>query len=155
MNPQTITPERQIAASQVGAVFNSMHEYLRALQPKDAEGNAILSKHLEFAHCRVDEAAMWAIKSVLAFGVPPRPAPAAAPPADAAANSEGAEAAKTDATADTTNTPAPIGVVDPPQDFQGGAAVDDTPENDARVAALPPETTETLPTDNATGTEPA
>jgi hypothetical protein len=114
MNAQTITPERQIAASQVGAVFNSMHEYLRTLQPKDAEGNFINSKHLEFAHCRVDEAAMWAIKSVLAFGVPPRPTPAA--PEQPAAVPE---------------TPAPIGVVDPPQ------------------------TAETLPTDNATGTEPA
>lgn len=95
---QTITPERQIAASQVGAVFNSLHEYLRTLEPKDAEGRSTLTQQLIFAHCRIDEAAMWAIKSVLTYGLPPRPAPAAndAPPAAAPAS----------------ETPAPIGVVD-------------------------------------------
>jgi hypothetical protein len=76
---QTVTPERQIAASQVGAVFNSMHEYLRSLEPKkldESTGNpmSFLTEQLKFAHCRIDEAAMWAIKSVLTFGVPPRPA---------------------------------------------------------------------------------
>jgi hypothetical protein len=93
---QTITPERQIAAQQVGAVFNSLHEYLRTIEPKDPEGRSTLTKQLEFAHQRVDEAAMWAIKSVLTFGIPPRQAPPAAAPADAAAN----------------ETPAPIGTVD-------------------------------------------
>ena len=91
---QTITPERQIAAQQVGAVFNSMHEYLRSLEPKDAEGRSTLTQHLIFAHCRVDEAAMWAIKSVLTYGLPPKEA----------ANEAPAPAA-----------PAPIGVVDPAQ----------------------------------------
>jgi hypothetical protein len=97
---ETITPERQIAAQQVGAVFNSLHEYLRTLEPKSldettGQTRSVLTKQLEFAHCRVDEAAMWAIKSVLTFGVPPvaQPAPA---PAPAAAN----------------ETPAPIGEVD-------------------------------------------
>lgn len=85
---QTITPERQMAAGQVGAVFNSLHEYLRTLAPKDAEGHPQMNKHLEFAHCRIDEAAMWAIKSVLTYGVPPKPAVAA------------------------PETPAPIGEVD-------------------------------------------
>lgn len=84
---QTITPERQIAASQIGAVFNSMHEYLRTLEHRDEEGRQLLTKHLEFAHQRIDEAAMWAIKHVLTYGVPPQPKPAA-------------------------ETPAPIGVVD-------------------------------------------
>ena len=82
---QTITPERQQAAAQVGAVFNSLHEYLRTLEPKDAEGRSTLTQQLIFAHCRVDEAAMWAIKSVLTYGLPPKPAPAAEqqPTADA------------------------------------------------------------------------
>ena len=71
---ETITPERQAAAQQVGAVFNSLHEYLRSLEPT----SGALTKQLEFAHARVDEAAMWAIKSVLTFGVP-APVPAAAP----------------------------------------------------------------------------
>ena len=94
---QTITPERQMAAQQVGAVFNSLHEYLRTLEPKaldesTGESRSLLTKQLEFAHCRVDEAAMWAIKSVLTFGVPP----VAQPAAPAAAN----------------ETPVPIGEVD-------------------------------------------
>jgi hypothetical protein len=117
---QTITPERQIAAQQVGAVFNSLHEYLRSLEPKDPEGRTTLTKQLEFAHCRVDEAAMWAIKSVLTYGIPPRPTPAAAEPAAPEAT------AANDAPAPATETPAPIGVVDPPQ---------------------------SLPTDSASGTE--
>jgi hypothetical protein len=79
---QTITPERQQAAQQVGAVFNSLHEYLRTLEPTDpADNRKVLTKQLEFAHARVDEAAMWAIKSVLTFGAPgpqttTQPAPA-------------------------------------------------------------------------------
>lgn len=97
---QTITPERQIAAQQVGAVFNSLHEYLRTIEPQDPEGRATLTKQLEFAHQRVDEAAMWAIKSVLTYGIPPRKA-APAPAADGAAND-----------APAAETPAPIGTVD-------------------------------------------
>jgi hypothetical protein len=100
--PQTITPERQQAAAQVGAVFNSLHEYLRTLEPQDAEGRATLTQQLIFAHCRIDEAAMWAIKSVLTYGLPPQPKPAAAAPA-----APEAPAAANDA--------APIGEVDPPQ----------------------------------------
>jgi hypothetical protein len=108
---QTITPERQIAAQQVGAVFNSLHEYLRTLEPKDPEGRTTLTKQLEFAHCRVDEAAMWAIKSVLTYGIPPRPTPPAAAPAapEAPAANDAPPAAA------PVETPAPIGVVDPPQ----------------------------------------
>jgi hypothetical protein len=115
---QTITPERQIAASQVGTVFNSLHEYLRSLEPKDAEGRSTLTKQLEFAHCRVDEAAMWAIKSVLTYGVPPKPAPPAAVPDQPAADPQ--PAAANDAPA--TETPAPIGEVDPPQSLPETAA---------------------------------
>lgn len=95
---QTITPERQIAASQIGSIFNSLHEYLRTLEHKDEEGRALLTKHLEFAHQRIDEAAMWAIKHVLTYGQPPRPAPAANDAAPAAAPA--------------SETPAPIGTVD-------------------------------------------
>jgi hypothetical protein len=92
-NPQeqaAIPPERQIAAAQVGAVFNSLHEYLRSLEPKlpdptSGELRPALTEQLKFAHCRIDEAAMWAIKSVLTFGTSPpaaAPAPAPAPAAD-------------------------------------------------------------------------
>jgi hypothetical protein len=121
---QTITPERQIAASQVGAVFNSLHEYLRTLEPKDAEGRSTLTQQLIFAHCRVDEAAMWAIKSVLTYGIPPRPAQPAAPAAN--------DAPTADAAAPASETPAPIGVVDPPQ-----ALPDNAPTG---ADALPPTT---------------
>lgn len=86
---QTITPERQIAAQQVGAVFNSLHEYLRGLEPRDSEGGPLMTKQLEFAHCRIDEAAMWAIKSVLTFGVPVAPAAAAAPDVPVTSEPEG------------------------------------------------------------------
>jgi hypothetical protein len=118
---QTITPERQIAAQQVGAVFNSLHEYLRSLEPKDAEGRSTLTQQLTFAHCRVDEAAMWAIKSVLTYGIPPKPpkpAPPAAVPDQPAADSQ--SAAANDAPA--AETPAPIGEVDPPQSLPETAA---------------------------------
>jgi hypothetical protein len=67
--PQAITPQRQAAAQQVGAVFNSLHEYIRSLYPDSGP-----NKQLEFAHARVDEAAMWAIKSVLTYGTPTPPA---------------------------------------------------------------------------------
>jgi hypothetical protein len=97
--PQTITPERQQAAQQIGAVFNSLHEYLHTLEHKAEDGEAMLTKHLEFAHQRIDEAAMWTIKHVLTFGTPPKAAAPEAPPAAPAAN----------------ETPAPIGVVDPAQ----------------------------------------
>jgi hypothetical protein len=70
---QTITPQRQAAAQQIGAVFNSMHEYLRGFEHKDEEGRPLLTKHLEFAHQRIDEAAMWAIKHALTYGVPAQP----------------------------------------------------------------------------------
>lgn len=125
---QTITPERQIAASQVGAVFNSLHEYLRTLEPKDAEGRSTLTQQLIFAHCRVDEAAMWAIKSVLTYGIPPQPKPAAVPNQPAA---DSQPAAANDAPP-ASETPAPIGVVDPPQ-----ALPDNAPTG---ADALPPTT---------------
>ncbi len=75
---QTITPERQMAAQQVGAVFNQMHEYLRTLEPvqpdpMSGELKSWLPEQMKFAHCRIDEACMWAIKSILTFGMPPAP----------------------------------------------------------------------------------
>ena len=128
---QTITPERQQAASQVGVVFNSLHEYLRTLEPKDAEGRSTLTQQLIFAHCRVDEAAMWAIKSVFTYGLPPKPTPPAANDAPAAPAAE---------------TPAPIGVVDaaPPVDEVPAPAAEQQPTADANAPsgadALPPTT---------------
>ena len=82
---QTITPERQMAAMQVGAVFNAAHEYLRGLEPLRPDGLSgalvpFMTPQLSLAHQRIDEAAMWAVKSVLNFGVPPAPPKAEAPP---------------------------------------------------------------------------
>jgi hypothetical protein len=127
----TVTPERQIAASQVGAVFNSLHEYLRTLEPKDPENRSTMTHQLQCAHERVDEAAMWAIKSVLTYGLPPKPTPPAANDAPAAPAAE---------------TPAPIGVVDAaaPVDEVPAPAADQQPTADANAPtgadALPPTT---------------
>lgn len=101
--PQTITPERQIAAAQVGAVFNSIHQYLATLQHVDAEGNRVMTKQLEQAHIRVDEASFWAIRHALTFGIPSPPKPAA--------NDDAAKPAA-EAAAPAAETPAPIGEVD-------------------------------------------
>lgn len=145
---QTITPERQVAASQIGAVFNSLHEFLRTLEHKDAELRPLLTKHLEFAHQRIDEAAMWAIKHVLTYGTPPTPKPADAPAADVAAPTP--DGAANDAP--VADTPPPIGVVDaatpvgdtlsdPPvsaqPSFEGQAPIDNAPQG---ADALPPTT---------------
>jgi hypothetical protein len=89
---QQISPERQMMAVQVGAVFNSLHEYLGTLQPTINGQPGVSTKQLELAHCRVDEAAMWAIKSVLTYGAAPQQsandatpdAPPAAPAQDIA-----------------------------------------------------------------------
>lgn len=101
--PQTITPQNQIAAQQIGAVFNSLHAYLQTLQHAQDDGQLLMSKQLEIAHMHVDDAGHWAIKHVLTFGPPPTKA--AAPP-DPSAND------KQRAPADVA---APLGVVDPPQ----------------------------------------
>lgn len=77
---QTISPERQIAATQIGAVFNSLHDYLNMLQGTNEDGTPQFTQQLVNAHIRVDEAAMWAIKHALMYGVPKR----ATPPAPAA-----------------------------------------------------------------------
>jgi len=131
----TVTPERQIAASQVGAVFNSLHEYLRTLEPKDPENRSTMTHQLQCAHERVDEAAMWAIKSVLTYGLPPKPTPPAANDAPAAPAAE---------------TPAPIGVVDPAQPVAGTATTSEpegqpgsdssAPDAPTGADALPPTT---------------
>jgi hypothetical protein len=138
---QTITPERQVAASQIGAVFNSLHEYVRTLEHKDLEGRALLTKHLEFAHQRIDEAAMWVIKHVLTYGTPPLPAPPQKEPPAPSANDETAKDA----------TPAPIGVVDPAQEL----VMPPAEAIEVTAAALAPDATaETLPTNvPATPTE--
>jgi hypothetical protein len=74
---QTITPERQIAASQVSNVFNSVHAYVSTLQHKNEAGQVLTSGPLEHARKSIEEAAFWVIKHVLAHGVPAAP-PAAA-----------------------------------------------------------------------------
>jgi hypothetical protein len=76
--PQTITPERQQAAAQVGQVFNSVHEYLSTLMHANADGQKLTSQPMEFARKAAEEASFWAIKHVLQFGVPAAPKPAAA-----------------------------------------------------------------------------
>lgn len=101
--PQTITPERQIAASQIGQVFNSIHEYLSTLMHADADGRRLTSQPMEFARKAIEEASFWAIKHVLMHGVPAAPAAANDPNQPAADSQPAAE------------TPAPIGVVDPVQ----------------------------------------
>lgn len=80
---QTINPERQIAAAEVAAVFNSLHAYLSTLQFKDETGQALTTQQLEWSRKSVEEASLWAIKHVLFFGVPPKAA-APTPPADTA-----------------------------------------------------------------------
>jgi hypothetical protein len=93
---QTITPERQAMAGQVAGVFNSIHQFLGTLKHKNEAGETLLTEQLRHAHAKVEEAGFWAVKHVLLHGTP---APAAAAPTAPAAN----------------DTPAPIGVVDPPQ----------------------------------------
>lgn len=80
--PQTVTPERQIAAQRIGLVFSQTHGYLQSLQSKDDKGEPILTAMLQNAHCRLEEAQFWAIKHALMFGVPTIAPPAAndAPP---------------------------------------------------------------------------
>ncbi len=84
--PQTVTPERQQAAAQIGQIFNSMHQYLSTLQHKDETGRVLTSAPMEYARKAVEEASFWAIKHVLMHGVPKQPAAdsqPAAPSADA------------------------------------------------------------------------
>ena len=48
--PQTITPERQIAAMQAGTVFNSMTQYLQTLaHAAEEDGKLILTEQLNEA----------------------------------------------------------------------------------------------------------
>ena len=90
---QTITPERQALAGQVAGVFNSIHQFLTTLKHKSETGETLLTEHLRQAHAKVEEAGFWAVKHVLMHGTPAAAAPAAPP----------------------VETPAPLGVVDPPQ----------------------------------------
>ena|SRR5579863_440905 len=101
--PETITPERQIAASNVGAVFTSVHEYLHTLMHKNEDGVRLTSQPLEYARKALEEASFWSIKHVLMHGAP-KPA---------AANDK--QAQDVPAGPDAPVTPASIGIVDPPQ----------------------------------------
>jgi hypothetical protein len=81
---QTITPEKHQAASQVAALFNSIHGFLETLKHVDENGNKLMSEQLRHAHARIEEAGTWAVKHVLVFG-----APKAAPlPTDNASGTE-------------------------------------------------------------------
>lgn len=94
--PQTIPADRQAMATAIGQTFNSIHEFLNNLAPLNEQGQLVLTKQLEQAHVRTDEAAMWAIKSVLQFGVAPRTEAAEVATADGAPlptdNASGTEA---------------------------------------------------------------
>lgn len=103
--PQTVTPERQIAATHIGAVFSQMHGYLQSLQSKDDKGQPILTAMLQNAHCRLEEAQFWAIKHALMFGVPTIAPPAA--PAETAAN-DAPPPAPVDPDANYIPPPAPV-----------------------------------------------
>lgn len=74
-----ITPARQIAASVVGATFNSLHQYLESLQHTNEQGQALTTTPLQYAHQRLEEASFWAVKHVLMFGPPPKPDQSATP----------------------------------------------------------------------------
>lgn len=82
VNPHMPSPERQAAASQVAAVFNSLHEYLNTLQHRTEAGEMLTTLQLQNGRARIDEAAMWVIKHVLQFGTPPKPEQPAAPTDD-------------------------------------------------------------------------
>lgn len=73
-----ITPERQIAAQQVGSVFGSLHAYLDSLKTKNEAGERLMTEQMRNAHARIEEAGHWAVKHVLTFGVPPAADPASA-----------------------------------------------------------------------------
>jgi hypothetical protein len=142
-NANTITPERQMAAQQVGSVFNSIHEYLRGLEPvaPDDPSRTWLTEQLKMAHARIDEGAMWAIKSVLTFGVKPRPRPQQQPANDevkSSAESAGANQADTQSAA----TAVADGAAEP--------ATTDAAQDSVQPAAEPA----SLPADHATGSEP-
>ncbi len=81
--PQTITPERQQAASQIGQVFNSLHAFVSTLQHKNDAGQALTTTPLEYARKAIEEASFWAIKHVLMYGMPPAPKAADEPPTGA------------------------------------------------------------------------
>jgi uncharacterized membrane protein len=127
---QTITPERQMAAMQVGAIFSSIHDYLRSLEPLQADPlngsmRPVLTEQLKDAHKAVDIAAMWAVKSVLNFGVPPRPeAPAPAEESSGDATLAPAEAPSGDATSAPAETMSPDQSKAEPPDHDGAAPID-------------------------------
>lgn len=106
--PQTITPERQAAAAQVAAVFNSLHAYVTTLQTKNEEGVPLTTQPLEYVRKSIEEASFWAVKHVLQFGVPPVPVAAPAdptPPPPTAANDTADTGTGTDVVADPAAPP--------------------------------------------------
>ena len=72
--PQTITPERQIAAMQAGTVFNSMTQYLQTLaHAAEEDGKLILTEQLNEARKYMQIASFWAVQHILAYGIAPKP----------------------------------------------------------------------------------
>jgi len=126
--PQTITPERQMAAAQVAGVFNSIHQYLGSLQLANEAGEALMTEQLRNAHARIEEASFWAVKHVLNWGVPPKP--------------------KAEETASAAGEAAPAAV--PAETATGtDATASAAPASDATEPAAPSATADTLPTADA------
>jgi hypothetical protein len=68
---QTITPERQMAAIQVGGAFNSFTQYLQTLAHKaEEDGKLILTEPLNEARKALQVASFWAVQHILAHGAP-------------------------------------------------------------------------------------
>ena len=94
VKPHTITPEIQIGAQRVAAIFQSMHQFLDSLKHKGENDMLLMSEQLRNAHARIEEAAQWAVKHVLTFGIPAQPeAPNVAAP-DPTDNAKDVAAAK-------------------------------------------------------------
>ena len=83
-----IPVDRQVAASQVGAVFNSIHQFLESLKTKNEAGETLTSEQMKNAHERIEEASFWAVKHVLMYGIA-APLTPAAPPVDDAPPTDG------------------------------------------------------------------
>ena len=78
----SLDAERQKAAAQVGMVFGHLNNFLISLAHKTEEGKMILTKPLDAAYHRLQEASYWAVQHVLSNGTPKTPAVPAAVPAN-------------------------------------------------------------------------
>jgi hypothetical protein len=103
---QTITPERQTAAAQVGQVMNSVHQYLSTLMHANGDGQKLTSQPLEYARQHIEEASFWAVKHVLTYGMPAATAPVDPPQSNVGTVMDGLGDAPTGADALPPTTPA-------------------------------------------------